>query len=224
LSKIADIEDPERIKGLICSYPSSEARKELLSNAYDYYCQLKGLTWTKPRFTREDVPIFLPIESELDQLIANTREKMSVFLQLLKEIGADSGEAWKLKWTDIDAQRKTVAVTPTKNHNARTLPISENLFSRLLRLPRKNERVFASENLDKMRWLYERARNLLADKLENPRIHQIAFKSFRHWRATQLYHQTKDILHVKWFLGHKRAPIRRLQNNFTTSAKATTEK
>jgi hypothetical protein len=32
-----------------------------------------------------DVPIFLPLESDLDALIANTRDKLSVFLQLLKE-------------------------------------------------------------------------------------------------------------------------------------------
>jgi integrase len=204
LSKIADIEQPEKIKAIICTSSVSEARKQLLADAYDYYVQYRGLTWQKPKFTREDVPIFLPLESELDALIANTRLKMSVFLQFLKETGADSGEAWKLRWIDIDVQRKTVNITPTKNHNARVLPISENLLSRLLRLPRKNERVFASKNLDKMRWIYERARNLLAVKLENARFHEIAFKSFRHWKGTQLYHQTKDILHVKWFLGHKR--------------------
>jgi len=127
-----------------------------------------------------------------------------VFLQLLKETGVESGEAWKLRWIDIDAERKTVNVTPIKNHNARTLPICGNLLARLLRLPRKNERVFASKNLDKFRWLYERARNLLSMKLENPRIREIAFRSFRHWKGTMEYHRTKDILHVKYVLGHKR--------------------
>ena len=29
---------------------------------------------------------------------------MSVFLQLLKETGVDSGEAWKLRWIDVDNQ------------------------------------------------------------------------------------------------------------------------
>ena len=33
---------------------------------------------------------------------------------------------------------------------------------------------------------------------------EIAFRSFRHWKATTEYHKTKDILHVKWLLGHKR--------------------
>ena len=95
-------------------------------------------------------------------------------------------------------------ITPTKNHNARTLPISSNLLTRLLKLPRLNERVFASKNLDKMRWLFERARNQLANKLENPRLRQISFKSFKHWKATMTYAKTKDILHVQHIPGHKR--------------------
>jgi len=192
------------MKTVICSYPASEARKELFSNAYDYYVEFRKLTWARPRFKRVDVPIFLPSESELDSLIANVRDKMSVFLQLLKETGADSGEAWKLRWIDVDVERRTVAVSPTKNHNSRTLPISSNLLARLLKLPKKNERVFAAQNLDRFRWRYERARNLLAVKLENPRLHLIAFRNFRHWKATMEYHRTKDILHVQWLLGHKR--------------------
>ncbi len=202
--KLGDINNPDRIKTLICTYNVSETRKELLTNAYDYYVQFKGLTWIKPRFTRDDVPIFLPLEGELDALIANTRTKMSTYLQLLKETGADAGEAWKLRWIDINITSRTVAISPTKNHNARTLPISENLLSRLLRLPRENSLVFAGKNLDKFRWLYETARNKLAIKLDNPRIHEIMFKTFRHWKATHEYYRTKDILHVKYILGHKR--------------------
>jgi integrase len=204
LAKLGDIDNPEKIKTLICTHSVSEARKELLAYAYDYYVQYNGLIWIKPKFTREEKPIYLPLESELDSLIANTRLKLSVFLQFLKETGVDSGEAWKLRYIDIDTQRKTVNIIPTKNHNARTLPISDNLISRLLRLPKKNERVFSAKNLDKLRTSYERARNLLAIKLENPRIHEIAFRSFRHWKATREYYKTKDILHVQWLLGHKR--------------------
>ena len=204
LGKIGSLNDPEKMRTIICSAPVSEGRKGLYANAYDHYCRFKGYHWEKPKFIREDKPFFLPSEAELDALIANTRHKMSTFFQLLKETGVESGEAWKLRWIDLDLQRKTVAITPTKNHNARILPISENLVARLLKLPRINSRVFASKNLDKFRWLYERARNQLSKKLENPRIHQVAFRSFRHWKATTEYHKTRDILHVKWMLGHRR--------------------
>ena len=141
LAKLGDIEQPDKIRSIICAYPVSEARKELLTNAYYYYCEFKGYEWIKPNFTREDKAFFLPLETELNQLIANTRDKLSTFLQLLKETGADCGEAWKLKWIDIDCERKTVAITPTKNHNSRILPVSSTLLARLLKLPRLNESV-----------------------------------------------------------------------------------
>jgi integrase len=204
LGKLGNLNDPNRMKTLICTYPVSEGRKGLLADAYDYYVQWKGLTWITPKFVREDKPIFVPLEKELDQLIANAYEKMSVFLELLKECGMDSGEAWKLRWIDINTENKTVDVRPTKNHNARTLPISGHLISRLLRLPHENDRVFCCRNLDKFRYRYERIRNALSKKLDNPRIYEIAFRSFRHWKATMEYQKTKDILHVKWLLGHKR--------------------
>jgi len=175
-----------------------------MTSAYDYYIQWRSLSWIKPRFRREDKPIFLPYESELDALINSTNLKLSVFLQLLKETGVDSGEAWKIKWIDIDVLRKTVAITPTKNHNARTLPITDNLISRIYRLPRTNERVFANKRLDHFRTSYDSVKRHLAEKLNNPRIKMIAFRSFRHWKATHEYAKTKDILHVKWLLGHKR--------------------
>jgi integrase len=204
LSKLGDVENPEEIKRLICMAKVSEARKGLYTNAYDYYVQFRGLSWTKPKFTRIDVPIYVPLESELDSLIANSKLRLSTFLQLLKETGVDSGEAWLLKWTDLDPIRKTVSITPTKNHDARVLPISDNLMARLMQLHRVNERVFGAKSLDDFRTNFGRTRNRLADKLQNPRLRQIAFKSFRHWFATMQYHRTKDILHVKWLLGHKR--------------------
>ena len=204
LSKLGDLDNPERIRDLICKYPVSEARKELLSNAYDYYVKFNKLTWSKPHFTREDKPIFIALESELDQLISKAHLKLSVFLELLKETAADSGEAWKLRWIDIDVDHKAVSITPTKNHNARTLPISNHLLARLLQLPRKADRVFLCRDIEDWSRVFYAMRKELTVKLGNPRLMQISFRTFRHWKATMEYQRTKDILHVKWFLGHKR--------------------
>jgi len=45
-------------------------------------------------------------------------------------------------------------------------------------------------------------RKVIANKLQNPRICLISFKSLRHFKATMEYHRTKDILYVKELLGH----------------------
>jgi integrase len=46
-------------------------------------------------------------------------------------------------------------------------------------------------------------RKRLAKKLQNPRLMQIHFHTFRHWKATMEYDKTRDILHVMNLLGHR---------------------
>ena len=47
-------------------------------------------------------------------------------------------------------------------------------------------------------------RNKIASKLEDPSIRTIRLYDFRHFFATKLYHQTKDILFVKAQMGHRK--------------------
>ena len=46
-------------------------------------------------------------------------------------------------------------------------------------------------------------RKRTAHKLGNPRRNKITFHTFRHWKATTEYAETRDILHVMQLLGHK---------------------
>jgi len=70
-------------------------------------------------------------------------------------------------------------------------------------LPKNNQRVFGSSSIDSMKSMFLTVRKRLAVKLQNPRFLKISFHSFRHWKATMLYHKTKDFYYIKDFLGHK---------------------
>lgn len=50
---------------------------------------------------------------------------------------------------------------------------------------------------------FRKQRNDIATKLQNPRIKNISFHTLRHWRATWLYHETRDILFVMKTLEHR---------------------
>ena len=71
-------------------------------------------------------------------------------------------------------------------------------------LPKASERVFGNGQTWAKKVTFYRSRKRIARKLQNPRILRIRFHTLRHWKATTLYHQTKDILYVKNFLGHKK--------------------
>jgi integrase len=130
-------------------------------------------------------------------------KRWATYLQLLKETGVRPGEAWILRWINLDTERRTVTVTAEKNSKPRQFKLSTKLIAMLNQLPRRNDQIFGGGNYnDFARWYYMR-RRLLAEKLGNPRIRQISFKTFRHWKATTEYHRTRDILHIMQLLGHK---------------------
>lgn len=122
---------------------------------------------------------------------------------LLKDTGMRRGEAWILKWSDIDSNQRTVNVKPEKGSRPRLMKISPQTHAMLLSLPRRSEFVFGGGNLQRFcAWFFEK-RKEIANRLQNPRIRSISFKTFRHFKATMEYHRTKDILHVMNLLGHK---------------------
>jgi integrase len=131
------------------------------------------------------------------------------FLQLLKETGMRTGEAYDLKWTDLDLEKGTVTVLPEKHSHARQLKISPHLIAMLSRLLRKWPLVFRNPSIPKdsslhtFRRHYVRQRKKLANKLQNPRLDSITFKTLRHFYATLLYSRTRDLLLVKENLGHR---------------------
>jgi len=95
-----------------------------------------------------------------------------------------------------------VRVSPEKGSSPRIIKISNRLAAMLNSLPKDNERVF-NVTYDAIRKSFDRQRKKLARKLQNPRIRQITFHTFRHWKATMEYAKTKDILYVMRLLGHK---------------------
>jgi integrase len=78
-----------------------------------------GGKWDQPKYHRIEKIPFIPTEQEIDQLIAACGEKTAALLQSLKETGMRVGEAWNLKWTDIDFVNSTLSVTPEKGSHAR---------------------------------------------------------------------------------------------------------
>jgi len=105
---------------------------------------------------------------------------------------------------NVDSERRLISLNkPEKNSNPRMWKVSEKLMVMLNRLPKKSEYVFATKCQRAFKQNFRAQRKRIARKLVNPRILQITMYTLRHWKATMLYHQTKDILYVMKFLGHK---------------------
>jgi integrase len=104
----------------------------------------------------------------------------------------------------VDSERCTVTINdPEKNSNPRILKVSNKLISMMNALPKNNIKVFNGLIRENLATNFRLQRKRAAAKLQNPRLLQIHFHTFRHWKATTEYAKTKDILHVMQMLGHK---------------------
>jgi integrase len=201
----ANLLDPESVKRAIAAHDNwSEGYKLSVVNAYDKFAEMLGLRWDPPNYQRVRELPFIPLEKEIDALIAGCGRKVAASLQVMKETAMRIGEVWQLRWTSIDEERQTIKCRSEKHGDPRMFKVSSKLIAMLNALPKTSELVFGGTSLNGHRWNFTKQRRRLARKLQNPRLNQITFHTFRHWKATMEYHRTKDILHVKRMLGHRK--------------------
>jgi len=201
----ASLFNPESVKETIAQQEKwSEGYKAQIVFTYDSFIQLLGLTWIRPKYQQQPKLPFIPLEKELDDLIAGCGRKTGTMLLLLKETGMRIGEALRLEWIDLDTERHTMTLNhPEKRGTPRRFKLSSALMARLNKLPPRSRKIFGIKWKNAIGINFRRQRKRIADKLQNTRILRITFHTFRHWKATTEYHKTKDILHVKQLLGHK---------------------
>ena len=203
----ADFNDPESVKTIISKQMSwCEGRKGNAVDAYSSYLTMVNGTWTPPTYTAIPKLPFVPKETEIDQLIAACSQRVATFLQLLKETHARPGEIWHCTEDNFDFETNTISIAPEKNSNPRIFKMSQKLVGMLRNLPRPYGKYYFAlpqMSLDNFRDNYGQQRNRIAEKLHNPRLKKIMFKTLRTWGGTVDYHRTKDILYVMKRLGHK---------------------
>lgn len=202
----ANLYDPESVKHVIAKQPWSTGRKDLACEAYTTFLTMHGGTWQRPTYKRVEKEPFIPQPSEVKQLIAGCSPRMACFLQLLLETAMRPGEAWQLTWADYDKATRTIRVTPEKGSKSRTYKISKELAEMLDNLPRKyGDRIFSRPDMpiDHHNRNFAIQRKRIAQKLKNPRLLQISFKTLRHFKATMEAWRTRDPFHVQDFLRHK---------------------
>jgi integrase/recombinase XerD len=201
LAKNTDL-TPEAVKEYLAKDTEwNEATKAMTVIVYGSFLKFNNLSWQPPKYKPIDKAPFIPTEADIDQLISGSGRILATFLQFLKETGARCGEVARLKWSDIDFERKIVRITPEKGSRARVLPISRKLIDMLNNHSKQTEKVFAT--LYSLKSNFYKTRKSIAFKLQNPRLKEIGLHTFRHWKATMEYHKTKDILHVQQVLGHR---------------------
>jgi integrase len=164
---IKNLLDPESVKTVIALQKAwCDGTKANVVDAYSCFLEKEGLTWTPPRYTRQETIPFIPSEAELNMLIGASGKKLGVFLQGLKETGVDPGELAAITGKDINREARTITLNhPVKGHRSRILSVSSDLIRRLEAIMSDSDRLF---NQELLRSAFTYKRRTMARKLENP--------------------------------------------------------
>jgi integrase len=208
LAKHTNLAEPEAVKLVIAELKTSDGYKRNLCIAYNKYAKFCGITWTMPKYREPAKNIALPTREKIQMLIADAGELLGMKLTLSMETGLRPIELCNLKTKDIDLDQNRIHPTTAKHGSARTLKISNNLQKTLKdhiteHKLNTNDKLFKG-NAENYAKYYRATRNRLANKLHNPTIKTIRLYDLRHFYATMEYAKTKDILHVKQQMGHKK--------------------
>jgi hypothetical protein len=187
VARRSNLLEPEQVKEYLGKAEVSENRKIKICEDLDRFYNWKGIPFQKPKYTRIEKLPFIPLETEVNAVIAGVGKKTSCFLQLLKETGMRCGEAYNMKWVDLDLEKGIINVIPEKHSHARQLKVSPRLIAMLNNLQRKwpyvfrNPKILKENSLHVFRRHYIEQRKKVADKLQNPRINAITFHTLRHF-------------------------------------------
>jgi integrase len=208
ISKHASLNNPEEVKQFIANLNVTDGYKRNLAIAYNKYARYYQIQWEMPLYTQEAKAIKIPTTEKLEMLIASAGRILSIKLTISKETGLRPVELHNPKVKDIDLDQKTIYPTTAKHGAPRTLKISNNLQATLQNYINTNklnpnDKLFkdTAENYGKH---YRLTRNSLARKLNDYSLKTIRLYDFRHYFATNLYQKTRDILHVKQQMGHRK--------------------
>jgi integrase len=202
----AELMSPESVETVLATEPYTRSMKYATVKAYKVFCRYYKIDWESIKTPYQPEEPFIPLEEEINCLIAACGKRTSAFCQATKDTGARFIEVLRLRWTDLNFKDNTISINrPAKGSNARTIEVPATTLNVLNNLPKiHGEHIFKQGgNGEGIKRSFRRTRRKLADKLQNPRLMKIHFHTLRHWRATMEYARTREIYAVKQLLGHK---------------------
>ncbi len=208
LNKNINLNSPTQAKEFIANLQHTNGYKKNLCVAYNNYCKYYKIKWEKPKYNKETKIRKIPTTNQIETLITHTTNPLKTKLILSKETGLRPIELMRLTLKDISLEEKTIYPTTAKNGAPRTLKISKQLQALIktqinkIKNPTPNTKIFRGTP-QTYGPSYRRARNNLANKLNDYTLKTIRLYDFRHYFATKLYAKTRDILYVKQQMGHK---------------------
>jgi integrase len=214
LDKQIDLNNVETVIEFIRTRNVGEMRKRNLFNSYRVYRKIFGLRQPERvlhgglRKSYSKIPE-IPSEQVLDRVIEQANLYYSIVFDFLKNSGVLTIELINLRIEDLNENILTVRTAKQAGMATRQLKISDRLLEKLHRhiiidrttgyLFERHGKPLNEHRLRKKMIFY---REKAANKLNLPDAKKVHLHIFRHFFASKLYQESKDLVLVKTLLGH----------------------
>ncbi len=132
-------------------------------------------------------------------------DKLYLIVLLAITTGARKGELTKLRWNDIDFDRRTAYVATTKNGQPKVLPLTDSVIRELQLFDTKDSSlIFASRIKCDAPYCFTKP---WKKALEDADINDFRFHDLRHSCASYLAQSGASLLEIADVLGHKQISV-----------------
>jgi len=150
---------------------------------------------------------------EQERLLAAAAESPNLQLRPIIVVAIESamrlGELLRIKWSDIDWDRRFVHLPKTKNHYERNVPLSIKAVEALKSVERKEDRVFCN-------WLRSDSFNKgWRGLLRRAEIDGLRFHDLRHEACSRMTERGLSPLEVSRISGHRSMQMLRRYSHFS---------
>ena len=211
LGKETDLLKPEQVKAHIAAMktadkkqPLNNATKQKHANNYDYFIQINGLKWVRPKYKIQEIVPLIPTTDNINKIIAASSPKFAAIFTILRETGLEAAELASMTRSQIDAEKGEMRARGCKGHNSRTFRLKPST-AELLRIYMYKYKANKPFPLPKiMGEMWRRFRNRTAKKLNQPDLTKVQMRNLRNYSAAQLYDKIPDPILMMRHLGHKK--------------------
>ncbi|PMB74218.1 hypothetical protein C0199_00595 [Candidatus Bathyarchaeota archaeon] len=206
MSRHCNLLNPNDVLMYIAKLNVSESYKANLCDFYKHFADHNNIPFVKPKYRRDHKLPYVPTQEEINIFIAHSKPKYALIYSILRDTGIRPIELSRITLKDIDIENGVLNIYSAKNGIPRKVKVKPSTLAMLKEYIKQNnfdleDKLFPSS--DKISNTFCRLRYELARKLKNPNLKRIKLYSFRHYYATTLYHETKDLLLTKEMLGHR---------------------
>ncbi|MDD5529931.1 MAG: tyrosine-type recombinase/integrase [bacterium] len=137
-------------------------------------------------------------KDEIKRLLDTCASHIKPIVVVALNTGMRRGEILNLKWQDISLKNRTIAIRNSKSHEARTLPMNDDVFDALKKIPKNGEFVFMW-NGNKIADI----KNAFNNAVKRANIKNFHFHDLRHTFASYLAMDGFNLMTIQKLLGHK---------------------